>query len=110
MSFVDLILLRILFLVLLASASAYLRPFQLTPLFAALVGTGIGLVMIFLERRTLSVSPPRAFGASIGGFVGIGTNSPAATLDINGTLAVAGTTILESALTVNDSPLSPRRC
>ena len=71
MSFVDLILLRILFLVLLASASAYMRPFQLTSVFAALVGTGLGLVMIFLERRTLSVNPARAFGAAIGGLLGI---------------------------------------
>ena len=71
MSFLDLILLRILFLVLMAGASSYMRPFQLTPTFAALVGTGLGLVMIFLERRTASVSSPRALGAAIGGLLGV---------------------------------------
>ena len=65
----DFLYLRILFLALLAAAAAYLRPFQLSAGFAALVGIGLGLVFIFLEMRTRAVSAQRAFGAIVGGLL-----------------------------------------
>ena len=67
----DQLLLRALFLILLAAAAAYLRLFQLSEFYSALVGTGVGLVLIFIEMRARRVSAQRAAGAVIGCLFGV---------------------------------------
>ncbi len=67
----DFLYLRILFLTLLAVAAAYLRPFQLSSGFAAVVGIGLGLMFIFLEMRAQVISAQRALGAAVGGLFGV---------------------------------------
>ena len=62
----DFILLRILFLALLAGTAYLLRPFDLTSLYAGLVGLGSGLVIIFFEIRVRAVSVQRVLGGALG--------------------------------------------
>ena len=62
----DFILLRVLFLALLAGTAALMRPLDLASPYAALVGLGAGLVIIFFEIRARAVSVQRVLGGALG--------------------------------------------
>ena len=67
----DLLAIRLIFVVLLTVASYVLRPFGLHPLSAALVGTAIAVCVILFELRLHQVSLKRLIGAVIGSILGI---------------------------------------
>ncbi len=67
----DLIFIRIALVVTLAGAAAYLRPFDLHPAWAALLGAGIALVIILFEIRLNHASLKRLLGAAVGSLLGI---------------------------------------
>ena len=67
----DLLLLRLLFLVLVVAASYVLSPFGLQPIPAAVTGGVIGLGIIIFEMRIRTLSLKRLLGACIGSVLGI---------------------------------------
>jgi uncharacterized protein YacL len=67
----DLILIRALFLVLLASAGFFLAPFGLSPSQSALLGALLALAIIGIEYRLHRVTLKRLIGAAIGSLLGI---------------------------------------
>jgi uncharacterized protein YacL len=67
----DLLLIRSVFVVLLASAAFVLQPFQLPAPIAAGTGAALGIVFVFFEIRVRQVSLKRLIGAAIGSVLGI---------------------------------------
>jgi uncharacterized protein YacL len=67
----DLLLIRSVFVLLLASAAFVLQPFQLPAPVAAGLGTAFGIVFVFFEMRVRQVSLKRLIGAAIGSVLGI---------------------------------------
>ena len=67
----DLVIIRIIFLVLIATASYWLHPFELRPAAAALAGAVIAGAVIFAEARLRQVTLKRLMGAAIGSILGI---------------------------------------
>jgi uncharacterized protein YacL len=67
----DLLLLRALFVGLLACAGFFLRPFNLPPVGGAAVAIVAGLLIVFFELRIRQVSLKRLIGAAIGSILGI---------------------------------------
>ena len=67
----DLILIRILFVVLVGIASYTIHPFELHPLAAGAAGIGIGAAVVLFEWKLKQVSLKRLIGAAIGSVLGI---------------------------------------
>src|SRR5262245_60647988 len=70
----DLVVIRISFIIVVAVACYFLQPFGLTsfpPWFAAIAGVAIGGVVVFFEARLRVVSLKRLIGAVIGSILGI---------------------------------------
>ena len=69
--FNDLLLIRIIFLIVIAAAAFFLQPFGLTKQWAAVAGVLIGGAIVFFEIRLRQVSLKRLIGAAIGSVLGI---------------------------------------
>jgi uncharacterized protein YacL len=67
----DLILVRLLFVALLAGAGYFLHPFGMTGWVSAIAGAGAAGACIFLEVRVRALSLKRLAGAAAGGVLGI---------------------------------------
>ncbi|HEY0759722.1 MAG TPA: PIN domain-containing protein [Acidisarcina sp.] len=67
----DLILIRVIFLLILTAASFFLRPFNLNPWLSAGVGALGAVLIIVFELRVRALSLKRLFGAVIGSLLGI---------------------------------------
>ena len=67
----DLVLVRLLFVFLVAGSAYFLRPFNLSPLIALLAGAVIGAIVVVGEIRIRQVSLKRLIGAAIGSVMGI---------------------------------------
>src|SRR5579885_2894246 len=67
----DLILVRLLFVVFVAITCYLIQPSGLTPKLDAAVGVGLGLAIIIFEWRLRLVSLKRLIGAAIGSILGI---------------------------------------
>ncbi len=67
----DLVLIRVGFVVLLSLASYFFQPFGLPSSLSAIAGAGVGGVMIVFELRVRALSLKRLFGAVIGSILGI---------------------------------------
>lgn len=67
----DLLLIRILFVAVVASAAFFLRPFELSPPLAALLGAVAGAGVIVFEIRIRQISLKRLIGAAVGSLLGI---------------------------------------
>jgi len=67
----DLLVIRVIFVLLLTSASFYLRPFGLPQPFSGLVGLVMALAIIGFEVRVRDVSLKRLIGAAAGSVLGI---------------------------------------
>ena len=67
----DLVILRVLFVVFVAIACYFLKPFGLEPWPAAGAGSIIGLAVLFFEWRVRTISLKRLIGAAIGSILGI---------------------------------------
>ena len=68
---IDLILIRVLFVVIVACAAYFLQPFSWPGPLAAAFGLLIGLAMIFFEVRLKKITLKRLIGAAIGSVLGI---------------------------------------
>ena len=67
----DLILIRIVFILILSASCYFLRPFGISPWLSSLLGAlGAGVVIVF-ELRVRALSLKRLFGAVIGSVLGI---------------------------------------
>ncbi len=67
----DLILVRIFFIVIVAVTCFLIQPFGRTPRFDAAIGLIIGLAVVFFEWKLRRISLKRLIGAAIGSFLGI---------------------------------------
>ena len=67
----DLLVVRVLFLILLAAASLFLEPFGVPKPYSALAGLVLGLIIIAFEIRVKEVSLKRLIGAAVGSVLGI---------------------------------------
>jgi uncharacterized protein YacL len=67
----DLLLIRVLFVLILAAAAHFLQPFGLSQPLAAGAGTIIGLLIVVFEVRLKQVSLKRLIGAAAGSVLGI---------------------------------------
>jgi uncharacterized protein YacL len=67
----DLLVVRVLFVLLLTSASYYLKPLGLPQPYSALAGLVVGLAVIAFEIRVKEVSLKRLIGAAVGSVLGI---------------------------------------
>jgi uncharacterized protein YacL len=67
----DVILVRILFVALLAGAGYFLHPFGMTGWVSAAAGAGVAGACIFLEMRVRALSLKRLAGAAAGGVLGV---------------------------------------
>jgi uncharacterized protein YacL len=67
----DLLFIRILFIVLVGIASYAIHPFELHPVAAGLAGVGIGAAVVLFEWKLKQVSLKRLIGAAIGSVLGI---------------------------------------
>ena len=83
----DLILIRIIFLLVLSIASNFLRPFGFNSWIAAAMGAAMGALVIVFELRVRALSLRRLMGAVAGSIFGIfgaflfsGVTSPTPTL------------------------------
>jgi uncharacterized protein YacL len=68
---VDIALIRVIFVVVVATVSYFLQPFGLSPVPEVVVGAGIGLAVILFEMRLRQISLKRLIGAAIGSVLGI---------------------------------------
>ena len=62
----DLIIVRVVFVVVLACCAYFLKPFQANPIVAAIGGFAFGAAIILFERRVKEVSLKRLIGAAAG--------------------------------------------
>ncbi|MGZ4811609.1 MAG: PIN domain-containing protein [Terriglobales bacterium] len=67
----DIAFIRIVFVIVVAAVSYFLRPFNLSPVLDAAVGAGIGLAIVLFEMRLRQISLKRLIGAAIGSVLGI---------------------------------------
>ncbi len=67
----DVVLIRVIFVVLVAAVCYFLQPFGLTPVPDVVVGAGIGLAIVLFEMRLRLISLKRLIGAAIGSVLGI---------------------------------------
>ncbi len=67
----EMALVRALFVILLIMATCHLRPFQLSFLNSALLGTGLGISFVIFEIRLEQASLKRLIGAAVGSILGI---------------------------------------
>jgi uncharacterized protein YacL len=67
----DLLIIRAFFIVLIAVAAFFLRPFDLAPAVAAGCGLAIGIAIVLFEVRLKEVSLKRLIGAAAGSVLGI---------------------------------------
>lgn len=67
----DLLLIRGLFVVVLSAVAWFVKPFQLLNPYAAAVGLGLGLLVVWCEARLKQVSLKRLMGAAAGSVLGI---------------------------------------
>ncbi len=67
----SLILIRVLFVLLLAVSAWYLTPFGLSDQFAAAAGLGFGIVIVIFEIQVRKTTLKRLFGAAFGSLLGI---------------------------------------
>ena len=67
----DLLIVRVLFIALLAGAAFFLRPFDLDPTIAAIAGAAAGLAIVVFEIRIKKISLKRLIGAAFGSVLGI---------------------------------------
>ncbi|HLW76365.1 MAG TPA: hypothetical protein VKS01_05255, partial [Bryobacteraceae bacterium] len=67
----DLLIVRVLFIAILAGAGYFTRPFDLEPLMAAGVGAAAGLAIVIFEIRVKTVSLKKLIGAAAGSVLGI---------------------------------------
>jgi uncharacterized protein YacL len=68
---IDLLIIRILFIAIVASAAYFLRPFQLDAPVAAAVGAVVGAAVVVFEFRIRQISLKRLIGAAAGSLLGI---------------------------------------
>src|ERR1700735_3715300 len=67
----DLLALRLLFVLIFTIACWFLRPFGINPWIAGVLGAGGAALIIFFELRVRALSLRRLFGAVIGSLLGI---------------------------------------
>ena len=67
----DLLLLRVVFILVLATAAHFLKPFGIPQPFSALAGLVLGLAIVFFETRLKRVSLKQLIGAAVGSVLGI---------------------------------------
>jgi uncharacterized protein YacL len=67
----DLLIVRIIFVALLAGASYFLRPFDLQAPLDAVIGVALGIGVVMFEMRIKQASLKRLIGAAFGSLVGI---------------------------------------
>jgi uncharacterized protein YacL len=67
----DLLIIRGIFVLVLAAAAWFLQPFTLNSPVAGAVGLGLGILIVFFELRLKEVSLKRLIGAAIGSVLGI---------------------------------------
>src|SRR5207237_128038 len=67
----DLLLIRVLFVGLLALCAWFLRPFQLDPIPATAIGAAFGAAVLVFEIRLRELNLKRLIGAAIGSLLGI---------------------------------------
>ncbi len=67
----DLVLIRILFVLILTAACFFLRPFALQPWTAAVLGAAAAAAVIVFELRVRALSIKRLLGAVLGSVLGI---------------------------------------
>jgi uncharacterized protein YacL len=67
----DMVLIRVIFVVVVAAVCYFLRPFGLSAVPDVVVGAGIGLAIILFEMRLRQISLKRLIGAAIGSVLGI---------------------------------------
>ncbi|HET9784378.1 MAG TPA: PIN domain-containing protein [Terriglobales bacterium] len=67
----DLLFIRLALVVTLAAAAAYLRPFDLRPIWAMAIGAAIAAIIILFEIRLNRVNYKRLMGAAAGSLLGI---------------------------------------
>jgi len=67
----DIVLIRVIFVVVVAAVCYFLRPFGLSGVPDVVVGAGIGLAIILFEMRLRQISLKRLIGAAIGSVLGI---------------------------------------
>ncbi len=68
---IDLLIIRILFIAIIASAAFFLRPFQLDAILSAVVGAVVGAAVVLFEYRIRQISLKRLIGAAAGSLLGI---------------------------------------
>ncbi|MGO9273534.1 MAG: PIN/TRAM domain-containing protein [Terriglobia bacterium] len=67
----EFVVVRLFVVVVLALASYHLRPFQLSHLYSALMGTAVGIFFVVFELRLEKTSLKRLIGAAVGSILGI---------------------------------------
>ena len=67
----DIVLIRAIFVVVVAAVCYFLQPFGLNPVPDMVVGAGIGLAIVLFEMRLRQISLKRLIGAAIGSILGI---------------------------------------
>ena len=67
----DIVLIRVIFVVVVGGVCYFLQPFGLKPVPDVAVGAGIGLAIILFEMRLRQISLKRLIGAAIGSILGI---------------------------------------
>ena len=67
----SLLIIRLLFVLLLATSAWYLRPFDLPGAYAAGAGLAFGLAIVFFEVQVRKITLKRLFGAAFGSLLGI---------------------------------------
>ena len=68
---IDLLVIRALFIAVLACAAFFLRPFNLEAPLAAIVGALVGVIVVVFELRIRQVPLKRLLGAAVGSILGI---------------------------------------
>jgi uncharacterized protein YacL len=67
----SLLIIRVLFVLLLATSAWYLRPFDLSDRFSAVTGLVFGVVIVLFEIQVRKITLKRIFGAAFGSLLGI---------------------------------------
>ena len=67
----SLLILRAFFILVLAAAGWFLRPFDLSNIYAAATGLVIGLAIVFFEFQVRKITLKRLIGAAFGSLLGI---------------------------------------
>ena len=67
----DLVIIRLIFILTMGVASWFLQPFGLGHIVDTSIGVALGLVVVLFEMRLRSVSLKRLIGAAIGSLLGI---------------------------------------